>query len=90
MQSLVDGVKGATLSGKEEICTGVVGELEVLVVTGLSPPSEAYSGHAILSLAKSGVGVLVQVNFRHDMIAQPRVHDEVAPTMFLNEPNYSV
>lgn len=56
---LVDGIEGTALGGEKEICTRVVRELEVFLVTGYPFAPESNRSDAVLPFAKGGLGILV-------------------------------
>lgn len=87
VQALINGIKRATLSGKEEIGTRIVGKLKVTMVVGDPFSSEQNSCDAVLALAACLLGVLELIDFRHHVIAQPGVHNKQSATVLFEQTN---
>lgn len=83
INALIDGIEGASLGGEEEVGTIFVCELKVLLVSSEPFAPKLDRSGSILALAPACLSVLVNVDLGHHVVAQPGVHNEVAPTMII-------
>ena len=85
VHSLANCIERAALCWKEKVRTRAVGELEVLRVACEPISAESQSRRSIFSPSISLPRVLLLVDFRHNMVAQPSVHNEVPAALLVNQ-----
>lgn len=69
MHALIDGIKGSTLDGKEEIGTRIICELKIHGISGNSFPPKSHCCSTILTLAPTRIDILIGIDLRHHMIS---------------------